>query len=251
MPGAESLPLSNRPLWAALSRMRIEEVGRNFEAELIEETGWSSEFAVRAVDEYRRFLFLLALSTAELTPSKAVDSVWHLHLTFDRHYRDALCGRILGRECRHLPGTGAPEEEARYRAQYEATLRLYEDVFAAAPPEDIWPRRRPVAPEKDDFAAAAARGRRILLWLALSPATFAAGFGVSALGFGQAGAALFLVSVLMFVQAFRVGATPRKRRDGEADVDFDGGDGASCGGAGGCGGSCGGSCGGGCGGCGG
>jgi hypothetical protein len=106
MTEAESLPRSKQALWAALSTMRIEEpgTGRDFGSELVGETGWSSDFAARAVDEYCRFLFLMALSSAELTPSKTVDED-----------RETLCGRILGRDCRHLPGSGTAEDEVRHR----------------------------------------------------------------------------------------------------------------------------------------
>jgi len=244
MTEAESLPLSNRALWAALSAMRIEEpeTGRDFEAELIGETGWSAHFAARAVDEYRRFLFLMALSSAELTPSKAVDEVWHLHLAWERHYREQLCGGILGRDCRHLPGTGAPEDEARYRSQYEATLRFYEDVFSDPPPTDLWPRSAP------GRATRPGRGLTIAAVLGSLAAGAAGLFGPGAAGFG--GAAILGFLVVAFLSGIGTNPAGAQRRNGNGDgggaCGGDGGSHAGC--HGGCGGSCGGSCGGGCGG---
>ena len=247
---AESLPLSDRALWAALSDMRIEEpgTGRDFEAELIRETGWSAEFAGRALDEYRRFLFLIAVSTAELTPSTAVDEVWHLHLVWERHYREELCGRILGRDCRHLPGTGTPEDEARYRTQYEATLRFYEDIFSDPPPSDLWPRPFGTDGAAEHLASVPTRRRRIFLGLGLALVALACSLEANALGYGAA--AVFGVLFAVFI--FGVATAPSQahaksgHRDGGGSCGGDGGCHGGCGGS--CGAACGGGCGGGCGG---
>src|SRR4051812_36895518 len=116
---AESLPLTHRALWAALSELCFPAPPgtASFADALCEATGWETDFAKRAIAEYRRFLFLAAISTGELTPSHAVDEVWHLHLAMP-HYEEELCGRILERPLHHLPGTGGAEDEARFRAQY-------------------------------------------------------------------------------------------------------------------------------------
>ncbi|MEA3061638.1 MAG: hypothetical protein QOJ94_1419 [Sphingomonadales bacterium] len=138
-----SLPLSNRALWAALREMHLPAPrgASSFETALSKATGWRPAFAGRAIAEYRRFLFLAATCGGELTPSHAVDQVWHLHLDLP-HYEETLCGRILGRPLHHRPGTGDPADERRFRRQYLATLRLYQDVFADPPPPDVWPGAR-------------------------------------------------------------------------------------------------------------
>lgn len=113
---------------------------RSFEDALSRDQGWRRSLAAMVIEEYRRFLYLAAISDREVTPSRAVDAAWHLHLTWGRHYWDELCGRILRRPLHHLPGDGSAADEERHRRQYLETLALYERVFGASPPHGIWPR---------------------------------------------------------------------------------------------------------------
>ena len=73
-----------------------------------------------------------------MTPSDAVDQVWHLHLTYSADYWQAFCPDVLGRPLHHGPTAGGSAEQARYFEQYAQTLRSYERVFGS-PPADIWP----------------------------------------------------------------------------------------------------------------
>ena len=52
-----------------------------FMLKLQQKTGWSKDFSLGAIDEYKRFIYLTAVSKSALTPSVIVDEVWHLHLT--------------------------------------------------------------------------------------------------------------------------------------------------------------------------
>ncbi|HEU0099316.1 MAG TPA: hypothetical protein VFQ67_11135 [Allosphingosinicella sp.] len=213
-----------------------------FEEALAAEQVWPRRFANRVTDEYRRFLYLAATAGFEVTPSKAVDEAWHLHLT-SPHYREILCGRILGRPLDHRPGTGDPEDEARYRAQYEETLALYERVFGARPPRDIWPR---AGDEEESEEPETTRRRWPMIARRLaaaslvgSAASLPAGAPVAAAVLGGAALLFFLFSQPTVAFARGGGGTA--------------GCGGSCGGswssgsdgAAGCGSSCSGSCGGG------
>jgi hypothetical protein len=40
--------------------------------------GWSRPFALRAIEEYRKFVFLALVADHQVTPSDQVDQVWHL-----------------------------------------------------------------------------------------------------------------------------------------------------------------------------
>jgi hypothetical protein len=124
-----------------LGTMRIEPVGAalTFTARLGQENDWSLGFANRAFEEYRRFLFLATTCGHPVTPSDEVDQVWHLHLTYTRHYWDILCAEILGRPLHHGPTSGGAEESVRYHDQYERTLAAYAQAFGHEPPADIWP----------------------------------------------------------------------------------------------------------------
>ncbi|MEA3017250.1 MAG: hypothetical protein QOI38_1972 [Sphingomonadales bacterium] len=140
---SDSSGVGNRgDLWTLVEQMRIEDPGasRTFEQALADETGWSEERARAVSREYRRFLYLAAVSGAEVTPSVPVDKAWHVHLCYTRHYWDVLCRRILGRPLHHRPSAGGAAEAGRHRAQYAATLALYFATFGELPPESVWPR---------------------------------------------------------------------------------------------------------------
>jgi hypothetical protein len=111
---------------------------RTFNGTLASEQRWSSKFTGRAIEEYKRFMILAAISDKEVTPSEIVDQVWHKHLQYSSNYRDELCGRVLGKLIDHNPGDGR-SSESRYIAQYVDTLLLYKATFGENPPGDIWP----------------------------------------------------------------------------------------------------------------
>ena len=214
----------------ALSHMRIESPeGIPFEAALARENGWSPAFAERVADEYCGFLYLAATAGFEVTPSQAVDQAWHLHLSWP-HYRDVLCARIVGRPIEHRPGTGEPDEEDRYRGQYERTLALYEETFGKPPPDDIWPR--PAAGEAGPDARR--RGRSIGVCVAAAALAFGlatAASGWAALALATVGTGLLLSSV---ITGLGVQPAPNRRKDGRCGAAGCGGGSADCGG--GCGG---------------
>jgi hypothetical protein len=111
---------------------------RAFATKLQKKLNWSSRFARRAIDEYRKFLYLGVVADFGVTPSKVIDQVWHEHLLFTRAY-DQFCQEVLGRPFDHFPElvpTG--EQTSTFASQYEATLDLYEKEFDTTPPPDIW-----------------------------------------------------------------------------------------------------------------
>ena len=134
---------TEQALWARLQAHAFEhpELGIDFARRLAREQGWTLDFARRAIDEYRRFCFLACISPHEVTPSDAVDEVWHLHLCYTRDYWKQFCPQVLGRALHHGPTQGGREESWRYREQYATTIALYEDYFGAAP-QDLWPGTR-------------------------------------------------------------------------------------------------------------
>jgi hypothetical protein len=143
MSEAPGLPPSTRdhPVWVALSRHSIgpDDAALPFGARLARENGWTTAFAARVMEEYRRFAFLAATGMQAVTPSDAVDQAWHLHLTYTRDYWERFCPAVLGRPLHHEPTAGGPAEQHRFHAQYADTLRRYEEAFGVAPPADLWP----------------------------------------------------------------------------------------------------------------
>lgn len=128
-------------LWRALAAMRITpaDAALGFTTRLAHEQAWTAAYAEAVVEEYRRFLYLAAISEEPVTPSDHVDQAWHLHLTYSRHYWDILCGTILKRPLHHDPSTGGADQDARHHAQYRATLARYRATFRVVPAPGIWP----------------------------------------------------------------------------------------------------------------
>ena len=110
-----------------------------FSDRLAKENGWSKCFALRAVDEYKKFMFLICITNQPLTPSGEIDQVWHLHLLYTRSYWKEFCTEVLKREVHHGPTRGGPEERNKFNNWYSATLHHYRKNFNCEPPPDLWP----------------------------------------------------------------------------------------------------------------
>ncbi|MEP6093493.1 MAG: hypothetical protein ABJ205_14160 [Erythrobacter sp.] len=114
----------------------------SFADRLARENRWSLAFTQRVILEYKRFCYLACTADHEVTPSDAVDQVWHLHLTYSRDYWGKFCPEILGADLHHGPTAGGQVERTRYYNQYARTFQSYEDAFGELPPGDIWPGAR-------------------------------------------------------------------------------------------------------------
>lgn len=110
-----------------------------FESRVVGESGWTRATARRAIAEYRRFLLLAAEAGHPVSPSPAVDVVWHAHLLYTRNYWDALCRDVLGRPLHHEPATGDSADAAKLDDWYARTLASYAAIFGEPPPADVWP----------------------------------------------------------------------------------------------------------------
>lgn len=108
--------------------------------------GWPLTFAEQVFIEYRKFLFLCAISPQPVTPSDAVDQAWHLHLSYTHSYWNDLCRNILGKDLHHNPTQGGASERNKFSDFYNYTLELYRSTFDSDPPVDIWP------PETERFS---------------------------------------------------------------------------------------------------
>lgn len=126
-------------IWEKLQRVSFDEAGAafSFTDRLARENGWTKSFALRVVEEYRRFAYL-AVTEGGATPSDEVDQAWHLHMTYTRHYWGAFA-EALGAPLHHEPTKGGSIEREKFSAQYEKTLKDYRRVFRTEPPADIWP----------------------------------------------------------------------------------------------------------------
>lgn len=127
-------------LWSRIEGYAFDEVDAAlpFSARLARDNKWPLNFAKRAIEEYTKFVFLATTAGHPVTPSDEVDQVWHLHLLYTHAYWDDFC-KILGEPLHHGPTQGGTDEGRKFNAWYEKTLCSYAQVFASAPPADIWP----------------------------------------------------------------------------------------------------------------
>ena len=99
---------------------------------------WTTGFAISAIDEYKKFLYLGIVSDFPVTPSSVIDRVWHEHLLFSRAYRE-FCRDVLGRDFDHNPELLPSDDQTGiFQAQYEATIALYTAEFRVKPPAQMW-----------------------------------------------------------------------------------------------------------------
>src|SRR6266403_1184428 len=110
-----------------------------FSARLARENDWSPGFAGRAIEEYKRFAFLAVVAGHPVSPSDAVDQVWHFHLTYTQNYWKKFCGEILRQPLHHRPTEGGAAEWEKFQDWYTRTLESYREHFETEPPRDIWP----------------------------------------------------------------------------------------------------------------
>lgn len=131
---------SEENLWSRINSYEFDavDVALPFSARLARDNNWSVDFAKRAIEEYKKFVFLAMTAGHPVTPSDEVDQVWHLHLLYTRSYWEDF-SRILGKPLHHGPTLGGANEGRKFHTWYQNTLDSYSKVFAVAPPVDIWP----------------------------------------------------------------------------------------------------------------
>src|SRR6185436_7600456 len=138
--------------WNRLSNLDFDaaDVAFPFSARLARENGWTPEVARKAIEEYRKFCFLATHAGHPVTPSDEVDQVWHLHLTYSRHYWHTLCRDTLARPLHHGPTEGGAAEDRKFHEWYENTLASYRRYFGE-PPRDLWPSAEERFDARHDF----------------------------------------------------------------------------------------------------
>lgn len=109
-----------------------------FAAKIARKHGWSNTFALKAISEYKKFVYLGVVSDFHVTPSKIIDVVWHEHILFTKAYRE-FCDEVIGYQFDHHPELiPMADETGRYNAQYIDTIEFYISEFGFEPPTDVW-----------------------------------------------------------------------------------------------------------------
>lgn len=95
-------------------------------------------FTFRAIEEYKKFVYLGVISDFIVTPSKYIDLIWHEHLLFSKAYRE-FCNDVIEYQFDHQPELITTEDQTEiFTMQYLETLDLYRKEFGMEPPENIW-----------------------------------------------------------------------------------------------------------------
>jgi hypothetical protein len=120
------MTVDSSKLWDRLKEFELDDNDSQltFTDRLARENGWAHEFSVRAVLEYKRFIFLICVSNQPLTPSDEVDQVWHLHLLYTHSYWREMCGQLLNKEIHHGPTKGGQNENLKFTDWYQRTIEL-------------------------------------------------------------------------------------------------------------------------------
>ncbi|TKW68167.1 MAG: hypothetical protein DI616_03430 [Paracoccus denitrificans] len=172
-------------------------------------------YTARLLTEYRRFLYLVAISDQVLAPSRPIDQVWHLHLADTLAWRE-YSQRMFGRELRHIKGRPKPADDAAY-AQ---TLEMIEIEFDFEPSQPFWPSQslQAVTRARASLAGVVASGVGIV--------TFIGGFHFFGL--------LILAGGLFYAFSGGLGdgefAMSRRGDNSDSGIYDVGGDGGGCGG---------------------
>jgi len=83
------------------------------------------------IDEYRKFLFLAAITKKMQTPSEETDQVCHYHMSFTSVYQE-FSKKIFGvNYFHHNPSEGKPSDGKKYLNIYEVTRENLKDYFGA------------------------------------------------------------------------------------------------------------------------
>jgi hypothetical protein len=120
-------------LWQEVLTFNIDgEVGSYlFSHRLSIEKKWTPSFTELAIVEYKKFMYMIAVSGQTLSPSPIVDEVWHLHLTYTSNYK-SFC-ELLGKEIQHIPSNHSVSDKSNMRRFVENTRKTYQVHFGPMP----------------------------------------------------------------------------------------------------------------------
>jgi hypothetical protein len=109
-----------------------------FADKLSRKLNWNKNFALQAIWEYKKFVYLGVISDFSVTPSKIIDQVWHEHLLFSAGYR-IFCKEIIQYDFDHNPELAfIGSQNEVFQSQYFYTIELYKSEFGCEPPSFIW-----------------------------------------------------------------------------------------------------------------
>ncbi|MFY1047352.1 glycine-rich domain-containing protein [Chryseobacterium sp. GP-SGM7] len=125
--------MMNKDIWGKIEKFDFDlpRSEYDFTLRLADENYWNQNFTKQAILEYKKFMYLAAVSDKMVSPSEIVDTVWHQHLIFTQSYSD-FC-KILGKQIQHIPSTHNKKDFQKFKLAKERTKKLYETHFGNQP----------------------------------------------------------------------------------------------------------------------
>lgn len=231
--------LQNDSLWNRLLEFSLDvpDADFPFSKKLAKEEGWTADFTSKAIEEYKKFVYLCCKLPGGASPSPVVDKVWHMHLLYTRNYWEEFCPDVLHQKLHHQPSTGGKIDKAKHRKWFEDTLENYSIIFGKMPPEEIWISKAKTA----TFRNFMKMNFKIFLMISIVfMVNSCSDYTKSMLS-----EIASIVGAIIVIAWFIAGLFNKDKNSGKNN------DGGSCGGSSSCGSACSCGCGGGCGGCGG
>jgi hypothetical protein len=132
--------LQNDSLWSRLQSFSLDNpnVAFPFSKKLAKEENWTLDFTKKAIEEYKKFVYLCCILPNGASPSDIVDKVWHMHLIYTQNYWEEFCPDILQQKLHHHPSKGGSNEIEKHENWFRDTLKNYQEIFREKAPEDIW-----------------------------------------------------------------------------------------------------------------
>ena len=228
--------ITDTALWQAINAYEIDaaDAALPFSRRLARDNHWSHSFALAAIANYKRFMYLICTSGTVLTPSEEIDAVWHLHLLYTQDYWDRFCGDTLGRKIHHSPTRGGAAEADTYLTCYRRTLTLYEEVFGPPPPA-LWPDEAtrfspPQRKSVDTSTHIILPKRQVFLCLTAGLPLLLAGCKLEEmhLPFKLEGGLVFYIFLLVCIVIFAVTSAKKQNKGKRNNNDSGGGCGSGC-----------------------
>ncbi|WP_034689429.1 glycine-rich domain-containing protein [Chryseobacterium hispalense] len=144
--------LQQDPLWKRLQNFSLDQLNVDFpfSKKLAKEENWTDSFTAKAIEEYKKFVYLCCTLPNGASPSEVVDKVWHMHLMYTRNYWEEFCPDILQRKLHHDPSQGGQKENEKHKTWFNETLKSYREIFLQEPPEDIWEPDQKIPSNKEN-----------------------------------------------------------------------------------------------------
>ncbi|MDN3695533.1 hypothetical protein QWZ06_26545 [Chryseobacterium tructae] len=240
--------LKDESLWSRIQGFSLDASDADFpfSKKLAKEENWSLDFTRKAIEEYKKFVYLCCILPKGASPSEIVDKVWHMHLIYTQNYWEEFCPNILKRSLHHHPSKGGSNEKVKHQNWFTETLNNYKDIFQSEAPEEIWIQEKP----SENIKSKSQIWKWIpflILILMLSSCLGEVIITMGSIFLSFAGIIIF-GAIVAFIKEIKVKNEGNSGSDSGGNSSCRGG--SSCSGGSSCGGGCGGGCGG-CGGCGG